>query len=66
MRKLMALMIVAWVGIMLGGCSTLSETSKERQARLKRQQAKEWKMAVEDWDRFWLQDHTTRLSPNNI
>ena len=73
MRKLMALMIFVGCLAMFSGCSNsatgmqnLSETSKERKARIKRQQQDEWQMAVEDWDRFWLNEHRTRLSPNNM
>jgi len=66
MRKLVALMILACFVVMLGGCATLSETSQERSARIKRQRAKEWKLVVEDWDRFMLQDRPSRLSRRGI
>ena len=66
MKKLLALLIVGLAWTMITGCATLSETSKERSVRMKKDRAREWKMAVEDWDRFWLIDRSTRLSPNNM
>lgn len=59
-------MMIGVLSVVLSGCSTLSETPKERQSRLDRVQDQESKAAVEDWDRFWLNDHASRLSPNNM
>jgi len=68
MRKVLTLVIMIWFGvtIMLAGCSSLSETPRERKARISRQMRIEWKLVTEDWDRFMLNDHSTRLTPNNM
>jgi len=67
MRRLLAAIVLVAMTITMFGCSaTLSQTGKQREARIKRDMAKDWKLAAEDWDRFWLADRPSRLTPNNM
>lgn len=67
MRRCLSFIMAVMLTMVLAGCSaTLSETGSHRTTRIKRDMAKEWKMAAEDWDRFWMVDHTSRLTPNNM
>jgi hypothetical protein len=69
MRKLM---ILAFVGVMTsllsGGCCcpTLSESPKMHSKRVQSNANKDLKLMVEDWDRFWMCDKPSLLTPNNM
>jgi len=66
MRKLLAVLMLAAFSISLAGCATLGQSSRERSHRISEVHEKNWKMAVEDWDRFWLIEEPSRLSPRNL
>lgn len=67
MRKCLLFLMFGIIAVMLTGCgATYTRTGDQRSTRIKRDMAKEWKLAAEDWDRFWLVDYVSRLTPNNM
>ena len=62
MRKLCILMALCVVfGLFLAGCGTVDSFS-ERNRRYAQITGVQMRQAVDDWDTFWLMDHSTRLS----
>lgn len=45
-----------------GAVVAVADTNAERQQRLKEAHNIRWRQFVDDWDAFWLQDRSTRLS----
>ncbi|NLE28713.1 MAG: hypothetical protein GX629_03465 [Phycisphaerae bacterium] len=68
MRNLLLLAMTGLLSIVLiGGCAaTLSESSKNHTTRVERNMEKDCKLLVEDWDRFWMVDKPSRLTPNDM
>ncbi len=61
MKKL-AIVLVMFIGMFLGGCNTLVESWPERFDRLQLQNNLQARMFAEDWDYFWLQERCSHLS----
>jgi hypothetical protein len=68
MRNIFFLAITAIITtFFISGCAaTLSETSQSHTTRVKRNMQKDTTLIVEDWDRFWMADEPSRLTPNNM
>lgn len=60
MKKLLLALIIA--GSFFSGCATLVETPKERDRRILTGWNLDLRMAVEDWDYFWLVDRNSYLT----
>ena len=77
MKKIF-LVLMLLLGSVLAGCgredslsaerrrpdtlATPGETTSERDLRIKQIVKQQFRMFVDDWDTFWLLDHSTRLS----
>ena len=67
MRKISACLLAGLVCLFVFGCAaTLSEGSKTHTTRVERNMKTDLKLMAEDWDRFWMVDHPSRLTPNNM
>lgn len=68
MRNLLLLAVLGLASIVLtSGCaSTLSESSENHTKRIGRNMNKDCKLMVEDWDRFWMADEPSRLTPHDM
>ncbi len=68
MRKISACIVLGLLCLLVIGCSsaTLTESGKARQHRIKRNERKDMLLLQEDWDRFWMMDKPSRLTPDNM
>ncbi len=67
MKRISACLIAGLVCVFLFGCAgTLSEDSQMHTTRVKRNMKTDLKLMSEDWDRFWMVDRPSRLTPNNM
>ncbi len=67
MRRLLALAILGLAFLFVAGCAeTNLESSKDHTARIKRNMQKDCKNIADDWDRFWMADDPSHLTPNNM
>jgi len=80
--KKIVLVLVLVMGCFLAGCQTETslsagrtrgdalatpgETMSERDLRIRQIVKQQFRMFVDDWDTFWLLDHSTRLSPWHV
>jgi hypothetical protein len=67
MVRISALLIMVLVSLFLVGCATTNlEDSKDHTARIKRNMDKDMKNIADDWDRFWMADEPSHLTPNDM
>jgi hypothetical protein len=67
MLRISALVIVGLISVFVMGCAqTNLESSKDHTARIKRNMDKDMKSIAEDWDRFWMADEPSHLTPDDM
>ncbi len=60
MKKLLIVLVLC-LGAFLGGCG-LVDSSSDRGRRYDQINKMQWRMAVDDWDYFWLYERNTYLT----
>ena len=64
--KRFGILFVLLLSGLLVGCRTPGDSASERSLRIDQGTRQQWRMFVDDWDTFWLVDHSTRLTPYHV